>query len=441
MKVTVIGAGYVGLSTGLVLASLGNKVYFVDVDKEKLESLKEGKPPFYEPHVEDLLKRTLKEKRVIFTTDYSEAIPLSDVVFICVGTPLRVSGEADTRQVMSAVRDISKHLGGKTVSIVIKSTVPVGTAREVEKQINKDHYGNFIVLSNPEFLREGHAIEDTFKPDRIVIGANDKKAIEHLIKLYDPIIKQTFKRVISDRLDREIPVVVTTNESAELIKYAANAFLATKISFINEIANIAENVGADITDVAFGIGLDPRIGNLFLKAGLGWGGSCFPKDLKALHQMVGNSGYLPGLLKAVIKVNDEQRFRFLQKIVKVFGDGLRNKKIAVLGIAFKAGTDDLRNSPGVEIVKQLVSLGAKISIYDPLALENARKTLPESVGLCDSIEKAVEKTDAIIITTEAQEFKTMNLEKLGKLVREKIIFDGRNIISNPKGWDYWGVGR
>jgi len=447
MKISIIGAGYVGLSTGLTLASLGNEVYFVDVDEDKINKLRKGKPPFQEPYVKELLERNLKKKRVKFSSLYSVAIPKSDVIFVCVGTPPKISGEADISQVKDAIKNISKNLDKKFTVVVIKSTVPVGTAKLLKRIIERANHNNFSIVSNPEFLREGHAIEDTLKPDRIVLGVDDKRALEILSNLYDPIIKQSFENIVEEKLSRQVPVVVTSNISAELIKYAANAFLVTKISFINEIANVAENIGGDIEDVAEGIGLDPRIGNKFLKAGLGWGGNCFPKDIRALYQVAGKSGYIPVLLKSVIEVNNEQRYRFLQKISKALKEDIEGKTIAILGVAFKSETDDVRESPAIEIINKLIELGATIRVYDPLALENAKKVLKNNSDIifCTSPYDAAKGASALVITTEWPEFKDLNFKKIKGLLKSPIVVDGKNLLDKDlmrkMGFKYYSIGR
>ncbi len=447
MRITVVGAGYVGLSTGLVLASLGNEVYFVDVEEKKIEDLKKGLVPFKEPYVKGLLEKTTRSGNIEFSNLYSTTIPNSDLVFICVGTPPKVNGEVDLRQVKKAIKSIGECLSRRFTVIVVKSTVPVGMAKQLKNTLAKAGHKNFAIVSNPEFLREGSAIKDSLTPDRIVIGSDQSKAVKVLIKLYRPIIKQKFENIIVERLPREIPLVLTSNESAELIKYASNAFLTTKISFINEIANIAENVGADITDVAKALGLDPRIGDKFLDAGIGWGGSCFPKDVRALHQIAGNSGYMPVLLKSVIEVNNEQRYRFLQKISKALGENIEGKTIAVLGVAFKSGTDDVRESPAIEIINKLLELGAKIKAYDPLALENAKKVLKNNsdITFCTSPYDAAKGVSALIITTEWPEFKNLNFRRIKSLLKSPILIDGRNLIDKDMvkklGFKYWAVGR
>lgn len=446
MNISIIGAGYVGLSTGLVLASLGNEVFFIDTDKEKVKRLKKGRLPFQEPLVEELLRIGIKNNSVKFDFTYSGTIPKSEIVFICVSTPPKVNGEADLRYLKNAVKEIAKNLSKKFITIVIKSTVPVGTAGWVRKFLKRTGKNNVAVISNPEFLREGKAVEDTLMPDRIIIGSDSSRASKFLIDLYNPIVKQTFENIIEERSDDEIPLVLTTNESAELIKYASNAFLTTKISFINEIANIAENIGADISDVARGVGLDPRIGDKFLNAGLGWGGSCFPKDTRALHQVAGNSGYMPVLLKAVIEVNNEQKYRFLHKIVENLGGEVSDKTIAVFGLAFKADTDDVRESPGIEIINRLEEIGAKIRAFDPMAVENAKLLFKNrNVELYKDPYEAVKTADVLVITTEWSQFKNLDLNKLKKLLKRAIIIDGRNLFNPAQmkkaGFKYISVGR
>ncbi len=447
MKISIIGVGYVGLPTGLVLASFGNEVYFVDVDKDKINKLRKGKNPFQEPSLGGLLEKNIRDKLVNFTDQYSVAIPKSEVIFICVGTPPKITGEVDLRYVKAALEELSKYLNKKSTTIVVKSTVPVGTAKVLKKSLVKTGRQNVSIVSNPEFLREGKAVRDTLLPDRIVIGVDDQKSEKVLLGLYEPIIKQNFNNIIEERLSKEVPVVLTSNESAELIKYAANAFLTTKISFINEIANIAENVGADINEISKGIGLDPRIGEHFLNAGMGWGGSCFPKDTRALHQIAGSTGYLPVLLKSVIEVNNAQRYRFLQKIVKALHEEVEGKIIGVLGLAFKAGTDDVRESAGIEIVKELVDLGAKVRVYDPMALENAKRVLKDNgdIIFCSSPHDAAKGADALVISTEWDQFKQLDWRPFKRYLKKPLIIDGRNLF-NPSfirkmGFRYISVGR
>ncbi len=411
MKISIIGTGYVGLVTGACLASTGHSVVCLDVDEKKIESLKNGIIPIFEPGLEDLVKSGVESKLLSFTTDKA-SITDSKVVFLCVGTPAKEDGSADLSYVFQAVGDIAPFLSEGAV-VVSKSTVPVGTGEEISKKLNTESGKLIFIASNPEFLREGSAVADFLNPDRIVIGASDEHAFE--------VLREVYSGFGCNKLETSI-------KSAEMIKYASNAFLATKISFINEIANICEQTGADVIDVAHGMGLDPRIGKAFLQAGLGYGGSCFPKDVRALSQIAGANGYDFKLLKAVIDVNNDQKWRFYDKVVGVLG-GVRGKKIAVLGLAFKAGTDDIRESIGIDYAKKFVEDGARVVVQDAHALENACKVL-QGVEFVESIEESVKASDAVIITTDAQEYKIADWIALGDLMNSRIIFDGRNVLSS-----------
>ncbi|MDD3819566.1 MAG: UDP-glucose/GDP-mannose dehydrogenase family protein, partial [Actinomycetota bacterium] len=373
MKVSVIGTGYVGLVTGACLAEIGNEVICVDNVKEKIDILKKGGCPIYEPGLEKIIKANMEKGRLEFTTSIEEGVNKSEIIFISVGTPSLPNGQADLSSVEQVAVDIGRVIDSYKI-IVNKSTVPIGSGDWVSMMIsesmeanNNNKNVNFDVVSNPEFLREGSAVRDTFFPNRIVIGSSSKKAIEKMLALYKPLIEQTFdwpddKRLIPE--GQKVPVVVTDLTSAEMIKYASNSFLATKISFINEIANICEKVGADVKDVARGMGLDKRIGLLFLNAGIGWGGSCFPKDVSALTYIAGEYGMTPQILNSVINVNKEQRLKIVKKVqdeLKI----VKGKTIAVLGISFKPDTDDVRDAPSITIMNSLSKMGAKIKAYDP----------------------------------------------------------------------------
>lgn len=428
MKISVIGIGYIGLVLGACLAKLGNRVFCVDIDKKKIAKLKKGISPIFEPQVEEIIQKTLKQKRISFHTEFKKPLQDSEVIFIAVGTPSRKDGKADLTYVEAASHDIGKNMNGYKL-IVVKSTVPVGTGQQVKKIIQEHYKGDFDIASNPEFLREGHAVEDFLKPDRIIIGTESARARDILLSIYEPL---------------DFPKVTTTVECSEMIKYASNAFLATKISFINEIANICEKVGADVEDVARGMGLDSRIGSSFLKAGIGWGGSCFPKDVRALNQIAGTSGYDFKLLKAVIEVNAKQRAFVLDKLEEILGN-LKNKKICVLGLAFKANTDDVRESVAIEIIRSLIGLGAKVSAYDPKAIETAKNIVGDGVVFATDPYKAAKDAEVLVIATEWPEFEKLDYKKIKKLLRQSILIDGRNLLNPNKlqkiGFKYFGVGR
>ncbi len=427
-NIAIIGAGYVGLVTGTCLAELGNKVICIDINKSRIKNLKKGAVPFYEPGLERLIKKNIKNKRLFFETDFAAAVPQSEIIFIAVGTPSLENGEADLSYVEKAAETVGKNLK-KYAVVAVKSTVPPKTCRRIREVIKKYSSAPFDLVSNPEFLREGSAIRDFMKPDRIIVGAESEKAKKIIEELYSPL---------------KSPFVFTNLESSEMIKYASNAFLATKISFINEIANVCELVGADVEEIAKGMGLDPRIGGQFLKAGLGYGGSCFPKDVHALRQSAGINGYNFCLLKSVIEVNNNQRKIIVKKMEKML-DGLKNKTVAVWGLAFKANTDDVRESAAVEIIKSLLAGGAKIKAYDPIASENAKKILPKEIIFCDNSYKALEESDILLIATDWDEFKKADLLKVKKLLKHPNIIDGKNIYNPAKmkkmGFNYISVGR
>lgn len=429
MKIAIIGTGYVGSVTGACLAKIGHKVINLDIDKEKIELYKNGKVPIYEPGLGKLILQEQKNKRLSFSTSYEETIPISEAVFIAVGTPSRKDGKADLTYVEAAAQEIARNMNGYKI-IVNKSTVPVGTGRKIEKIISKYYKGKFDVVSNPEFLREGSAIRDFLKPDRIVFGTRTNKARDMMLRIYEPI---------------DYPKVTTSVESSEMIKYASNAFLATKISFINEIANVCEKVGADVEDVARGMGMDSRIGNAFLKAGIGYGGSCFPKDVNALNQIAGTRGYDFKLIKAVIEVNNRQRTLIIDKLEDIF-DNLKGRKVCVLGLAFKKDTDDIRESAAIDIIRMLSDIGAKITTYDPKAVKNGQAVLAEkNVVFHKNPYEAVEKTEALVIATDWTEFQKLDYKKIKKLMKKPYIIDGRNLLDPEEmrklGFKYSGVGR
>jgi UDPglucose 6-dehydrogenase len=430
-KITVIGTGYVGLVSGTCFAEVGNRVICCDVDQRKIDLLNDGVIPIYEPGLEEMSLRNKAEGRLLFTTEVGEAIEASDIVYIAVGTPMSETGEADMRYVMSAAKKIGEHLNGHKI-IVNKSTVPVGTGelvREVVQANKKYPWTSFDVVSNPEFLREGTALSDCMNMDRAIIGSDNAEAAEQIALLHAPFNTRIFK---------------TDLESAEMIKYAANTFLATKISFINAIANICEKVGADVEDVAKGMGMDSRIGEKFLQAGIGYGGSCFPKDTYALAHIADKSGYDFELLKSVIKTNQRQRFVVMDKLRETLG-GLAGKQIAVLGLAFKPNTDDMREAPSLTIIPELLKQGAVVRTFDPIATEVARKLLPADVVYMESAELAAAGCDACVILTEWNEVLSMDLAKVRERMKQPIVIDGRNSF-DPKvmeqhGFVYYSVGR
>jgi UDPglucose 6-dehydrogenase len=429
MNICVIGAGYVGLVTGVVFADLGNEVICVDKVAEKIENLKKGIMPIYEPGLEEMVARNVSEDRLHFSTCLEDSVAASEVVFIAVGTPPKADGSTDLSYVQEAATGIAHALNRYKV-IVNKSTVPVGTGDFVRSIIREHRKSDvdFDVVSNPEFLREGSAISDTLYPDRIVIGAPDRVVAMKLLELYAPL---------------ERPMIVTDVASAEMIKYASNAFLATKITFINSISHICEAAGADVTQVAKGMGLDNRIGTAFLNAGIGYGGSCFPKDTLSLIQTAETFGCDFEILKAVVHTNDHQPLRFIKRMREVLG-GFEGKTIALLGLAFKGNTDDLRESKAIDIAQALLDGGATVRAYDPVAMENAQKLLPNLTYTKNPYD-AAQGADALAVVTEWNEFKLLNFERIAGLLRGKVVFDGRNLYDPAKlsryGLAYYGVGR
>lgn len=430
MTISFIGHGYVGLVTAAVFADLGNTVWVVGRTKEKIERLKKGDPLIYEPGLEELLKRNLAAGRLKFTLDYKEAVVASEVVFIAVGTPSKENGEADLSQVFAAAEEIGKSLVGYKV-IVTKSTVPPGTGKKVAQIIERVHPAgsSFAIASAPEFLREGTGLSDTLHPDRVVIGTNSDRARDILVELHKPIDGKK---------------VLCNVETAELIKYASNSMLATKISFANAISFLAEKVGADVERVLEGVGLDNRIGRSFLYPGVGYGGSCFPKDVKALIAIAHEYKYDFTLLKAVHEVNMEARENFVKKIVSHFGS-LKGKRIAVLGLAFKPDTDDMREAPSLDVISSLIDKGAEIVVFDPIAMKKAKEKLPKSVDFATDPYDAAKGADAVAIITEWNEFRQIDLVRLAKGMKHLVLFDGRNIYEPTKvrelGFMYYGVGR
>jgi UDPglucose 6-dehydrogenase len=433
MKVAMIGTGYVGLVTGACFADLGHDVVCVDKDAAKVARLKNGEIPIYEPGLEDMVQRNVEARRLSFTTSFADAVPGRDAIFIAVGTPTKENdGNADLSAVYAVAREIAKHITSYTV-IVDKSTVPVGTGDEVEAIVRETNpAAEFDVASNPEFLREGSAIEDFMKPDRVVIGVNAERPRRVLQALYRPLTMH------------ETPMIYTSRSTAELTKYAANAFLATKVTFINEIADICERVGADVQDVSRGIGLDSRIGPKFLQAGAGFGGSCFPKDTLALTATARKVGRPTQIVEAVMAANTERKRRMAEKIIAACGGDVKGKTLAVLGVTFKPNTDDMRDAPSLDIIPLLQKAGAKIRAYDPEGMEEARKYL-DDIEWCAEAYSAMPGADALLILTEWNEFRVLDFERIKSLIKAPLIIDLRNIYSlaemQAAGFTYHSVGR
>jgi UDPglucose 6-dehydrogenase len=430
MRICIIGSGYVGLVSGACFADLGNTVICVDNDEKKIKSLKAGSVPIYEPGLEELIRRNKREGRLSFSSNIRAGVRQCEIIFIAVGTPSRDNGEADLSFVENVSREIASVMPSYCL-IVEKSTVPVNTGEWVERTIKIFNKRNikFDVASNPEFLREGSAIKDFMNPDRIVIGVKSARAREILTELYKPL---------------KAPIVVTDIKSAEIIKHASNSFLATKISFINAISDICDKVGADIVEVARGIGLDRRIGKEFLNAGIGFGGSCFPKDLSAFIRIADRIGYDFGMLKEVQKVNDYQKKLLVKKMEALLWN-LPKKTIGVLGLSFKPDTDDIRHSPAFDIIEMLISEGAKIKVYDPQAMAKSKRALPESVEFCKDAYSAAKNSDCLLLATEWNEFKELDFRKIKRLLRQPVLVDGRNIYDPSEmkklGFTYVGIGR
>jgi UDPglucose 6-dehydrogenase len=461
MRVCTIGTGYVGLVTGACLAHIGHDVICVDNNPAKVELMKAGNSPIYEPGLSEIMKAAMSTGRLQFTTDLALGVEHGEILFIAVGTPPLPNGSSDTQYVEAVARGIGQHLNSDYKVIVNKSTVPIGSGDWVKMlvldgvaelnvlsadQAPTDRLlPQFDVVSNPEFLREGSAIYDTLNPDRIVLGSSSQQAIDLMLKLYAPIIDRKYADPDAAQLP-SVQVLTTDLGSAEMIKYAANAFLATKISFINEIANICERVGADITQVSKGIGLDSRIGNKFLNAGIGWGGSCFPKDLAALIHTGADYGYDAQLLKAAVSVNQNQRTLVIQKLqnsLKI----LKGKTIGLLGLTFKPDTDDLRDAPAIDIISILIELGAKVKAYDPIISPQFSSTHPylPNVNLVDSPELLATDTDAIVLMTEWLQFQELDYAQLAQLMRSPLMIDCRNFLSAEQltaaGFQHIGIGR
>ena len=432
VNVCVVGTGYVGLVTGACLADFGNTVRCVDIDGSKIEKLKRGEMTFYEPGLQEIVKRNIDRGRLAFSTDINCGIEDSTVIFVAVGTPMGKDGKADLRYVEMVAKSVAECLNDYKV-VVLKSTVPAGTSAVVERVIreNTKSEHDFDVVSNPEFLREGSAVEDFMQPDRIVIGAPTERAKEVMTEIYRPLIQQ------------DKPVVITDVNTAQMIKYASNAFLATKISFINEIANLCEKFGADVAVVAKAMGLDSRIGSRFLKAGAGYGGSCFPKDTRALVKTAESVGHEMKVVRAAVEVNDRQRYLMVDKIVKAAGD-VKGKTVALMGVAFKPDTDDMREAPAIDIARELMARGATVKAYDPVATEFARP-LMEGVEFCSDVFEGATGADVVVFVTEWNEFMDLDFEKMKSLMKAATIVDCRNIYDPERmadlGFRYFSVGR
>ncbi len=433
MNISIIGTGYVGLVTGACFAEFGVNVICADKIKEKIELLKKGEVPFYEPGLREIVEKNLKDGRLSFTTDVGRAVRDSLVIFIAVGTPSKDDGSADLTHIDEVAESIGKNINGYKV-VVTKSTVPVGTSDRIKRVIEENMVEKhpFSMASNPEFLREGSAVDDFMRPDRVVIGANSEEAIAILKDLYRPLYLI------------ETPIIITDIKTAELIKYASNAFLATKISFINEVANLCEHIGADVHVVAKAMGLDGRIGPKFLHPGPGFGGSCFPKDTSALASFSRELGYTFELVETVIRVNEKQRWRMVSKVERALGGSVKGKKIGVLGLSFKPNTNDIRESPAIFITKTLKEMGASITAYDPAAMDEAKRVIPD-IAYAKSAYEVAEGADCVVLITEWNQFRNLDLERLRSLMKEPVFVDLRNVyepdIMERFGFKYFCVGR
>ncbi len=432
MKIAVVGTGYVGLVTGTCFAETGNTVTCVDIDKKKVDSLNNGVITIYEPGLETLFERNIKQGRLHFTTDLKEGIEGAKIIFLALPTPPGEDGSADLQYILKVSEDLGPLLNDYTV-IVDKSTVPVGTAEKVVAMIKKNSKVNFDVVSNPEFLREGVAVDDFMKPDRVVIGTQSEKAKKLMEALYAPLVRQGN------------PIIFMDEKSAELTKYAANSFLATKITFMNEIANMCELLGADVDSVRKGMGTDTRIGKRFLFAGIGYGGSCFPKDVQALAMSAGKVNYDFDILKSVMNVNDKQKTKLIPHIKAYFDGNLKGKTVALWGLAFKPYTDDIREAPALYNIEELTAAGAIVQAYDPEAMENVKGVIGDKVVYCEDQYKALENADVLLIATEWPVFRTPDFERVSGLLKNKVIFDGRNLYApedmKELGFKYYSIGR
>lgn len=432
MKIAVIGTGYVGLVTGTCLAENGNEVLCVDIDKSKVNQMKAGVVPIYEPHLDVLFERNIEAGRLNFTTDLKEGLDFGDVIFLALPTPENGDGSADLKYVLGVAKEIGEYISSYKV-IVDKSTVPVGTADLVRATIQKECKTEFDVVSNPEFLREGFAVDDFLKPERIVIGSSSARATEVMERLYQPFVRSGN------------PILIMDEKSAELTKYASNSFLATKITFMNEIANYCAKVGADVDKVRIGMGTDSRIGKRFLFPGIGYGGSCFPKDVKALHKSGKDIDYEFKILEAVVDVNDKQKTILFPEISSFFKDDLKGKTIAIWGLAFKPETDDIREAPALYMIDKLLDAGAKVKAFDPEAMDNVEQKYGEKIGLGKDMYEVTEDADALLICTEWSIFRTPDYKRLKSNLKSPIIFDGRNLYPTielaKEGIHYISIGR
>ena len=432
MKIAVIGTGYVGLVTGTCFSETGNTVTCVDIDKEKIKKLQDGVITIYEPGLEQLFERNIKQKRLFFTTNLEEGIKDAKIIFLALPTPPGEDGSADLKYILKVADDLGPILKDYTV-LVDKSTVPVGTSEKVRARIAARAKVDFDVVSNPEFLREGVAVEDFMKPDRVVVGTTSPKARKVMEALYAPFVRQGN------------PIIFMDEKSAELTKYAANSFLATKITFMNEIANLCELLGADVDSVRKGVGTDSRIGKRFLFPGIGYGGSCFPKDVQALAKSSKDANYDFKILNAVMDVNEEQKTRLIPRIKEYFKGNLKGKTIAVWGLAFKPHTDDIREAPALYNIEALLKDGAIVKVHDPEGMENVKRTMGDKIQYCDTPYDAAQDADAIFIATEWPEFRTPDFERLSAIVKNKVIFDGRNVYDltsmKEMGYAYYSIGR
>ena len=432
MKIAVVGTGYVGLVTGTCFAETGNQVTCIDIDKAKVERMQNGEIPIYEPHLDLLFERNIEQGRLHFTTDLKKGIEDARVIFLALPTPPGENGSADLKYILQVAEQLG-HLITKYTIVINKSTVPVGTAEKVRETIAKNCSVEFDVISNPEFLREGFAVDDFMKPDRVVIGTQSERAKKTMTELYGPFVRQGN------------PVYFMDERSAELTKYAANAFLATKITFMNEIANLCERVGANVDSVRIGIGTDDRIGKRFLFAGIGYGGSCFPKDVMALHHTAEEHNYPFSILKSVMDVNEKQKVSIIEKIKSHFKGDIKGKKVALWGLAFKPDTDDIREAPSLYIIDALIDLGATVSAYDPEAMKNVKTLIGDKINYGKDPYEILQNADMLVIATEWSVFRTPEFEKIEKSLRNKLIFDGRNLYDLQQmkdlGFTYYSVGR
>lgn len=432
MNIAVVGTGYVGLVTGTCLAETGNQVVCVDIDEDKVDKMRNGVVPIYEPHLDVLFERNIKQNRLSFTTNLAEAVEEAQLIFLALPTPPDEDGSADLSYVLGVADELGKMI--KDYKIIIdKSTVPVGTAEKVAAAVSKHAQVEFDVVSNPEFLREGFAVDDFLKPDRVVIGTSSERARGVLEELYKPYVRQGN------------PILFMDEKSAELTKYAANAFLATKITFMNEIANFCEKVGADVDAVRVGIGSDTRIGKRFLFPGIGYGGSCFPKDVQALAKSGKEEGYGFKILDSVMEVNQDQKTALVPKILDHFNGNIKGKKIALWGLAFKPDTDDIREAPALYLIEEFLKHGAQVSAYDPEAMSNVQQKLGDKINFAMNAYEACEGADLLVIATEWSVFRTPDFKKLGELLNERLIFDGRNLYDlkqmEKEGFKYISIGR